>query len=324
MAFSRQQVIDPEDLDLNEAIQSSQKMLSRLIGEHIEFDFIAGDDLHLVLADRGQMNQLLMNLCTNARDAMSDGGKITIETKNVMIHPADLADCGLTRSGPYVLLSITDTGCGMDAKTCDRIFDPFFTTKEMGRGTGLGLSTVYGIVQQNEGHITVHSEPSKGTTFKVYFPASQPLPATIVNSMRQSVEPDKQGVETILMVEDDEAVLNLATRIVSNAGYTVFRAKDGEEAVRIFEKHADEIDCVMMDVVMPRMGGKEAMEKILKKRPSMRHLFVSGYSPDAGHTHFVKEQGAFLLGKPYEARDLLKKIREVLDEGIEEVRRKKD
>jgi len=313
LAFSRQQVIDPADLDLNMEIESSQKMLRHIIGEHIQFQFIAGEDLGLVFADKGQINQVMMNLCVNARDAMPDGGTLTLKTESVLIAPEDLKAHGLVRPGRYVFLSITDTGCGMDKTICEKIFDPFFTTKEVGKGTGLGLSTVYGIVKQNEGHIAVYSELGEGTVFKIYLPVASPLPAGGFSPASENDVPAEGGAETILVTEDDEAILKLATQILSSAGYTVLTAKDGEEAVRVFKEHADEIDLVMMDVVMPRMSGKNVMDAILQKRPAMRHLFVSGYSPDAGHNDFIKEKGLHLLSKPYQAAALLHKIREVLE-----------
>ncbi len=220
----------------------------------------------------------------------------------------------LVRAGDYVQLTVRDTGCGMDKETCDRIFDPFFTTKEVGKGTGLGLSTVYGIVKQNEGYIDVTSEPDQGAEFKVYLPVSHPLSAENVPSTSTNLSPAEGGVETILVAEDAAMILELATYTLKDAGYTVLTAKDGQEAVEVFEEHADEIDCVIMDVVMPRMGGKEAMDKILTINPALRRLFVSGYSPDAGHTDFIKETGEHLLEKPYQADALLQKIRDVLDE----------
>ncbi len=315
LTFSRQQVIDPVDLNLNEEIEKSQKMLRHMIGEHIQFEFIAGDDVGIVFADKGQMHQVLMNLCVNARDVMPDGGTLTVQTENMAFGPDDLKTHSWARVGDYVRLSIKDTGCGMESETCEKIFDPFFTTKEVGKGTGLGLSTVYGIMKQNEGYIDVTSEVGTGTEFKIYLPVSQPLSAERLDSASKNIIPVEGGIETLLVVEDAAMILELATYTLRDAGYTVLTAKDGQEALRVFEEHAEEIDCVMMDVVMPRMGGKEAMRKLLQKRPALRHLFVSGYSPDTGHTGFIKEQGASLLSKPYEGDALLQKIREVLDEN---------
>ncbi|MDA3926806.1 MAG: PAS domain S-box protein [Kiritimatiellae bacterium] len=316
LAFSRQQVIDPVDLDLNGEIEQLQKMLGRVIGEHIQLEFAAEKEIGTVFVDKSQISQVLINLCANARDAMPDGGTLTIETKEVSIAPADLAVYGLTRPGRYVLLSIADTGCGMDQESCSKIFEPFFTTKEVGKGTGLGLSSVYGIVKQNEGHIEVNSKLGQGTVFKIYLPVSSPLPTLGINAITGNAVPVAGGEETILVVEDEEMILKLSTRVLRGAGYRIYTAQDGEEAVRLFEEHADEIDLVMMDVVMPRMGGKKAMEEILSKRPAMRHLFVSGYSQDAGHNDFIKEKGLYLLNKPYQAEALLQKVREVLEENL--------
>jgi len=309
LAFSRQQVIDPVEFDLNQAIESSRGMLGRLIGAHIRLEFIDGKELDQIFSDKGQIQQVLLNLCVNARDAMPDGGTLTLKTENVLIAPEDLKAHVLTRPGRYVLLTVEDTGCGMDKGTREKIFDPFFTTKEVGKGTGLGLSTVYGIVKQNDGHIHVYSEMGKGTVFKIYLPVASPLPKRIMDSIAEKAGSDEAAVETILVAEDDAVILGLATQILSGAGYTVLPAKDGVEAVQVFEEHADAIDMVMMDVMMPRMGGKEAMMRILEKRPSMRYLFVSGYSHEAEHTNFIKEK---LLDKPYTVVGLLQKIREVL------------
>lgn len=312
LVFSRQQVIDPKNLDLNQEIESSKKMLDRLIGEHIRFQFFAGNDLGLVFADKSQIQQVLMNLCVNARDAMPDGGELTIQTKNIVISSQDLKAHLLTQAGRYILLSIADTGCGMDKKTCEKIFEPFFTTKEVGKGTGLGLSTVYGIVKQNNGHIHVYSELGKGTEFKIYLPFASPIQESILNSIAEKDVSEEAGVETILVVEDEEALLKLAVQILTGVGYTVLTAKDGVEAVQVFEEHAEEIDLVMMDMAMPRLGGQEAMKQILAKRPATRHLFVSGYSQHAGQSDDIQEK---LLDKPYTATSLLHKIREVLQTG---------
>ncbi len=314
LAFSRQQVIDPVDLDLNEVIKNSWKMLRHMIGEHIHFEFNAGEKLGTVFADRGQIEQVLMNLCVNARDAMPNGGMLTVQTEEMAISPDDLKTHAWAQPGDYILLSVRDTGCGMNEKTLKLVFEPFFTTKEVGEGAGLGLSTVYGILKQSEGNIDAESEPGEGATFRIYLPVSKPLLEETVDAISESGAFVDGGIETLLVAEDEEVVLKLATQILSEAGYTVLAAKDGEEAVQVFEEHADEIDCVMMDVLMPRMSGKDAIEKMLQKRPSLRHLFVTGYSPYAGHADFIKETGEHLLGKPYNPDALLQKIRSVLDE----------
>jgi PAS domain S-box-containing protein len=310
LAFSRRQVIQPVDLDINRAIDSLLKMISGLIGENMELDFIKGRELGTVHADQGLFEQVLMNLCVNARDAMPDGGKLTIETENVLIDGEYARINTWATSGRYVLLSITDTGCGMSPQTLEKVFEPFFTTKEVGKGTGLGLSTVFGIVTQHNGHVNVYSEPEKGTLFKIYLPTVE-RKATEIS--RKVPGPAIGGTETILIAEDDEMVLTLAEHLLKMAGYTVLTATDGEEAITMFEKNADEIDVAIFDVVMPRMGGKEAMDRILKIRPGLPHLFASGYSENAVHTNFIQKQGLHLINKPYQAETLLCKIREVLD-----------
>jgi two-component system, cell cycle sensor histidine kinase and response regulator CckA len=315
LVFSRRQVIDPVRVDLSEEVGKSLKMLRRMIGENIEINFIARDNVDMVFIDKGQFHQVLMNLCVNARDAMPDGGTLIIQTKTITIDSENLNAQMWARHGPHVLLSVSDTGCGMDQEICKQVFDPFFTTKEKGKGTGLGLSTIYGIVKQNNGEIEVHSELGKGTVFEIYLPVIQSPSVDAPSQISERVIPSVGGTEMILVVEDDETIRNLSANTLRSAGYTVLTAKDGENAHQVFEEHADEIDCVMMDVVMPRMGGKEAMGKILKKRPALHYLFVSGYSPNVGHTNFIKEKGFHLLSKPYQADALLRKIRDVLDEN---------
>lgn len=311
LAFSRRQVIQPVDLNLNDLIGPLLQMMRGLIGEHIELDFIAGHELSTIHADRGLMEQVLMNLCVNARDAMSKGGKLTIETENILIDDDYARSHSWATRRRYVLLSVTDTGCGMDSRTLRHIFEPFFTTKEVGKGTGLGLSTVFGIVKQHDGHVNVYSEQDKGTIFKIYLPSVE-RNATEVS--RKPRGPVIGGTETILIAEDDEAVLALAEHLLIDAGYTVLTAVDGEDAIRVFEEHIDEIDAVVFDVVMPRLGGKQAMGRILELRPGLPHLFASGYSENAVHTNFIQKRGLHLLSKPYQTETLLRKIREVLDE----------
>ncbi len=310
LAFSRRQVIQPVDLDINEVIDSLLTMIRRLIGEHIDLDFVSEDVLGTVHADRGQMEQMLMNICVNARDAMPRGGKLMIETENVLID----GEYGETHSwvnpGRYALLSIIDTGCGMKKEQVDQIFEPFFTTKKVGEGTGLGLATVYGIVKQHNGYIYAYSEVDKGTKLKIYLPTVERRAADVAHSIKGVAA---GGTETILVAEDDEAVLKLCSHFLRSAGYTVLTAKDGQEAVRVFEDHADDIDLALFDVVMPKLGGEEAMARILKQRPGMRHLYASGYSENAVHTSFVQKRGVQLIGKPYQPETLLRAVREALE-----------
>ena len=313
LAFSRRQVIHPVDLNLNQVIDKLLKMIRGIIGEHIDLDFIAGHNLATIHADHGLMEQVLVNLCVNARDAMPNGGKITVETENVLIDGDYVAMHHWATPGRYVLLSVSDSGCGMDSRTQEHIFEPFFTTKEVGKGTGLGLSTVFGIIKQHNGHVSVYSEPDRGTIFKIYLPTVA-RKASEVN--RRVPETVKGGTETLLVAEDDETVLKLAELLLTDAGYTVFTARDGKEAIRVFEENADKIDGVMFDVVMPRMGGKEAMDRILELRPGLPHLFASGYSENAVHTNFIQKRGLHLLSKPYQAESLLRMVREVFDEAV--------
>ena len=311
LAFSRRQVIKPIDLDLNDLIKPLLNMMRGLIGEHIELHFIGGRELGVIFADQGLIEQVLINLCVNARDAMPEGGKLIIETENVLIDGDYARAHTLATPGRYVLLSVTDTGVGMDNQTLERIFEPFFTTKGVGKGTGLGLSTAFGIVKQHNGHITAHSEINKGTIFKIYLPTVARNATEVSRSPRGAAI---GGDETILVAEDDQAVLALAEHLLTNAGYTVLTAVDGEDAIRVFEEHTDEIDAVMFDVVMPRLGGKQALDRILELRPGLPHLFASGYSENAVHTNFIQKRGLHLLSKPYQTETLLRKIREVIDE----------
>ena len=314
LAFSRRKVICPVDLNLNTLIDPLLKMIRGLIGEHIQLEFIPGHGLGTVHADGGQIEQILMNLCVNARDAMPKGGTLTIETENVLIDHEYAQTHAWATEGRCVLLRVSDTGSGMDAETLEHVFEPFFTTKGVGEGSGLGLSMVFGIIEQHNGHIGVYSEVDRGTVFKIYLPVVERRAVEVSRTVSPVVV---DGTETLLIAEDNEAVLELTRHILMEAGYTVLTAKDGKEAVRVFEEHAAEIDMVMFDVVMPRMGGKEAMKKILKKRPDLPHLFVSGYSENAVHTNFIQNRDLHLLSKPYQTDSLLRKVREVLEESGE-------
>lgn len=311
LTFSRRDVIFPVDLDLNEVIGAGVKMLRRTVAENIEFEFYPAHKLDNLHVDRGQIEQVLMNLCVNARDAMPDGGWLIIKTGNVSLADENEQLHPQAEPGRYVHLSITDTGFGMSKETKDQIFEPFFTTKEVGKGTGLGLSTVFGIVKQSGGYVEVESELEKGTVFNIYFPVSDSVSTEPVRRVELSA---KGGTETILIAEDDVAVLTLAEHTLCAAGYTVLTAKNGEEALQLFEKYADEIGMVVFDVIMPHLGGKDAMEAILKLRPRLPHLLVSGYTGSAAHTGFIKEKKPVMLAKPYRSKELLQKIRQLLDE----------
>ncbi|MBN1478535.1 PAS domain S-box protein [Candidatus Sumerlaeota bacterium] len=310
LAFSRRQLLQPEDLDLNAVIANLMRMIRRMIGEHIELEVIPGQSLGTVHADRGQVEQVLLNLCVNARDAMPAGGKITIETENVVFDSGHCLSHPWAKPGPHVLMTISDTGVGMDQATLGRIFEPFFTTKEMGRGTGLGLAMVYGIMRQHGGMIQAQSEPGMGTTFKLHFPVVERGAAEEEHRIKGPVH---GGTETILIAEDERTVRELFRRILAGAGYTVLCAGNGEEALQIFHEHRDQINLALIDVVMPRLGGRAVCEHIRQARPDMRFLFTSGYSVDAIHTDFIKDRAIELLQKPLRPEELLRKIRTILD-----------
>jgi len=315
LAFSRRQILEMEDLDLNEVVHGVMKMIRRIIGENVEVKVMEGRGLNAVHADRGQMEQVLINLCVNARDAMPEGGALAIETANVVMDTEYCAVHAWASPGRYVVLSVTDDGCGMDAETQARIFEPFFTTKELGKGTGLGLATVYGIVRQHQGMIQVYSEAGKGTVFKVYLPAFERTAA--VEDVKV-VQRARGGAETILVAEDDEPLQKLATLILENAGYTVLLASDGQEVLDVFAEHAADIDLFLLDVIMPKLGGKAVYDILRQQNPRLRFLFSSGYSTNAVHTGFVLKEGIELIQKPYAPDALLRKVREILDADYEE------
>ena len=311
LAFSRRQVLDMKDVNLNDVIADLMRMIRRVIGEHIKLDVIAAHDLGIVCADPGQIEQILINLCVNARDAMDHGGTITIETENVRIDEAYCESHTWAKPGRYALLSVSDMGCGMDEETLANAFEPFFTTKAVGEGTGLGLSTVYGLVKQHDGMIHVYSEVGKGTTFKIYLPLIERSAACVGDKIEGSVP---GGTETILLAEDDVTVRALSQAFLERAGYTVLTAADGEEAVLIFDAHGSEIGLALLDLMMPKVDGKGVFEHIRRQAPQTRVIFSSGYSTNAIHTNFVLDEGLHLIQKPYQRNDLLRRVREVLDE----------
>ncbi len=315
LAFSRKQVLQPVPLNLNQIAAGVEKMLRRILGEDIDFVQVLAPDLGLTLVDPGQIEQVLMNLVVNARDAMHEGGKLTIETSNTEIDEEYVACHMAVKPGSYVQLTVTDTGCGMDEQTKARLFEPFFTTKEKGKGTGLGLSTVYGIVKQSGGNISVYSEPGQGTTFKIYLPRD--LSATTVTAIKPpTVLRRSTGAETILVVEDEEELRKVARRILDAAGCTVLTAADGDEALLISARHAGDIHLLLTDVVMPRMSGRVLAQELSKTRPALKVLYMSGYADNAIVHHGVLDAGTHFLGKPFTADDLTRKVREVLDGGI--------
>jgi len=310
LAFSRRQIMRLESLDLNPVVDDVLRLIHRVIGEHIHVAWVPGEHLGVVNADRGMVEQVVMNLCVNARDAMTEGGVLRVETERVLLDESYCVEHPWAAPGCYVRLSVRDSGCGMDAATLDRIFEPFYSTKPEGKGTGLGLSTVYGIVKQHSGLIHASSVPGAGSTFELYWPLAA---AAITEIVPPPVQACCGGNETILMAEDDEMVRNLSQKILSSSGYTVIVARDGEEAVRLFQEHCPCIDLVMLDVVMPRMGGREAFERMCTLRPGLKSLFASGYSESAIDKNFMLEGGLQLLQKPFTREPLLRAVRAVLD-----------
>jgi two-component system cell cycle sensor histidine kinase/response regulator CckA len=309
LAFSRQQILEPKILDLNGVSSGIAKMLQRLMGEDIELSVVPCTGLGTVRADPGQMEQVLVNLAVNARDAMPTGGKLTIETANVELDAAYAAKHRGVQPGSYVMLAVTDNGVGMNAATVDRMFEPFFTTKEVGRGTGLGLSTVFGIVQQTGGTIWVYSEPGSGTTIKLYLPRCDGeaiAPAAIAE------EPARRASETILLVEDEESVRLVTRTILERSGYRVLEAKSGGDALLICEQHAATIHLLLTDVVMPRMSGRVLAERLASLRPGMKIVFMSGYTDDAVVRHGILDSDVEFLQKPITPGALNSKLREVL------------
>jgi len=309
LAFARKQTAIPKILDLNDTVAGMLKMLQRLIGENIELAWLPGHSLWPVKMDPSQLDQILANLAINARDAIADTGKITIETENALLDAAYCADHPDCLPGEYVLLVVSDNGCGMDRETLAQIFEPFFTTKEQGKGTGLGLATVYGIVKQNNGFVSVDSEPGQGTTFSIYLPsfASETVPE---EASRQ--EEPAGGTETVLLVEDDAAILNLGKTILQRLGYTVLAANTPMMAIQLAQEHAGEIHLLITDVVMPEMNGRELVQRLSSCRPAMQCLYMSGYTADVIAHHGVLDPGIHFLQKPFSISDLALTIRKTL------------
>lgn len=310
LAFSRKQVLTPTTLNLNNVISDLSKMLPRLIGEDVDLAFVPGEHLSSVYADRGQVEQVLMNLIVNARDAMPEGGKITVETRNKKLDEKYTRHRRGVIPGEYVMLAVTDTGTGMDTETKARIFEPFFTTKEEGKGTGLGLATVYGIVKQSGGHIAVYSEPGQGTTFKVYFPATS---AEKKLDRQPAPVPYHANGETILVVEDEDDLRNMIVRALLRRDYKVLEARTGEEALGLVETNGAQIQLLITDIVMPGMRGTEAAQRLASLMPDLKTLYMSGYTDNAMFHQKLLEAGTLFLQKPFTIAALEEKVQKALE-----------
>jgi signal transduction histidine kinase len=312
LAFGRQQTLQKTDIDLNKAIADLLRMLHRVLGEQIKVDFIPGHDLGNVCADRGQIDQVLLNLCLNARDALAgaDSGRITIETENVLVNGTFRESHPWAKPGRYVLTTVTDNGAGMDRETVSRIFEPFFTTKGKDKGTGLGLAVVYGVIKQHDGMAHVYSEPGKGTTFKIYLPIVE-RSASSVGPKHTPAHP--RGTETVLLAEDESMVRELALRILKRSGYRVLVATNGVEACALAAEHADKLALLILDVVMPDLGGPAAYKKISAQRAGLPVIFCSGYAGSALDHDLLNARDVHVLAKPYGADELLAAIRRALD-----------
>jgi PAS domain S-box-containing protein len=310
LAFSRKQVLQPKVLDLNSVVSEMEKLLRRLIGEDVEFRAVLGHDLGSIKADPGQIEQVIMNLAVNSRDAMPNGGRLMIETANIFLDEEHARQHVTVTPGHYVMLAITDSGCGMDAVTKTRVFEPFFTTKDPGKGTGLGLSTVYGIVKQSGGTIWIYSELGKGTTIKVYLPRVDEVPQYAPPS---EVKTSIRGTETILLAEDEEMVRQLAREVLSTYGYQVLVTSNGGGALLICESHPEKIDLLLTDVVMPEMGGPQLAARLQQLRPNLKVLYMSGYTDNAIVHQGVLDENQNFIQKPFSPISLAERVRSVLD-----------
>jgi PAS domain S-box-containing protein len=314
LAFSRRQVLQPTVLDLNAVVADTDKMLRRLIGEDIDLVSVGAADLGRVKADRGQVEQVLVNLVVNARDAMPEGGRLTIETDNVHLDEAYAHTHGIAQTGPYIRLSVSDSGHGMDASTRARIFEPFFTTKKEGKGTGLGLAMVYGIVKQSGGYIWVYSEPERGTTFKIYLPRvyeASEAPRPVVPAGRKEL----RGTETILVVEDDDGLRRMAAEALQHFGFRVLQAPSAEDALSVLDQ-GGRVDLMLTDIVMPHMSGRELARQLAERRPELKVMFMSGYAEQAAVRQGLIEADQAFISKPFTPEALVRKLRSVLD-GVE-------
>lgn len=314
LTFSRKKETLLAVIDLNEVIKKFESFIRRLLSDNIEIHVICSEESQVIMADSGQLEQIVMNLTTNARDALQNAGKITIETRTLILDQEFVETHGYGTAGEYSLLSVADNGVGMDKETQRLAFDPFFTTKEPGKGTGLGLSVVYGIVKKHGGFINVYSEPGMGTVFNIYMPRIQAIPQA-VKTISSVVAPQLEGTETILLGEDDAAVRELAARVLKHHGYQVIEAVDGQDAVNRFIEFQDSIQLVILDLIMPKKNGKEAHYKMRQLRPGLKTLFTSGYTRDTLNESSILDENTDFIHKPMSANELVAKVREMLDKG---------
>jgi len=310
LAYARRQVLEPKNINLNQMVSDTTTLLQKALGEQIEIKMLLSPELHITRADPSQIEQVLMNLCFNARDAMPRGGQLLIETRNTDLDEYYCRQREEAQPGRYVQLSVSDTGVGMSPEVVERIFEPFFTTKDVGKGTGLGLATVLGIVKQHNGFIDVYSEPGCGTAFRVNLPASDGTPEPLHHT---DDAPVRGGKELILVAEDHEGMREMAREILENLGYRLILARDGEEALREFRARRDTISLVLLDVIMPKIDGTSVYEQIRKEKPDMRVLFTSGYSDHGAVLASLAAQAGAVLQKPYSSKVLSRRVREILD-----------
>jgi two-component system cell cycle sensor histidine kinase/response regulator CckA len=312
LAFSRKQMLAPKILNVQSVVAEMEKILRRLIGEDIQLETSSAPDLGLVRADRSQIEQVILNLAVNARDAMPQGGRLTIETANVELDSSYSHPPAVLSPGRYVMMAVTDNGCGMDAETQAHVFEPFFTTKEKGKGTGLGLATVYGVVKQSGGYVWVYSEPGRGTSFKIYLPRIEETAVPAVRDGKSEMQVPQRGSETILLVEDEKGVRELAREYLASSGYTVIEAEDGHTALELAAMHVGQIHLLLTDVVMPGISGRELAERVSQIRPGIKIIYMSGYTDQAVVHHGILRNDAVLLQKPFTLMTLAGKLREML------------